>query len=601
MVSLVLGVASILPGIRQCPRRFRPHQPGSQVNEGNAPYFIHPSAIDRTTSPTETPNQSGSRKVEPSGLTVQRIGKFLFVAHHNLNSVHVLNKTTGEAITKVTLTQPRQVAAQSAGHVWLIHDVNGVGTVQKFKVNDDGSFTPGLTLSGLGQPIALAVSYDDSVVLAADKATSQVKAFRCSDGVLQWTLGRKGGYENDSAVSDDRFDWSPSWAFLACAPDGCFWVGDTGNSRMIKFGKSRKSVTAIYAIAGHRSYASTADLNNPTRVFCGSLEYKIDYSQQLGPTSGWKLAHNWWYPDSHWGFPGIHSAATLSNGRTYALVLKKEPANPADRVLWLYELPANGIARDTGVRVHPNSGLYADGSNRYAESSDGVVKFMKKPLKGFDGWGNPIYGAPQVMASAPTVNGEGPYWHGTCYKHRLFQTASGLITSLGESKWSGGPFHLGGIKPGAMNWLWRAFPEINDTNIPANQWNGGYQVGGGVGNSAGIQVVEGKNIVVAFFGEGWHSGQANQHMHFYENGLFVGQFGVENINGGKGVIAGASGNSVSPSLVKANGKLYYYLNDECNASGLHRWCIDGADKIQELSGKGTLGSTIKLAQIASGR
>ena len=575
---------------------------GASENTTNPARFVYPSVIDRVTSPPETPHVSGSRKVEPSGLAVQRSGNFLFVAHHNLNAVHVLDKTTGQLITKATFTQPRQLAAQSAGRIWLIHDVNGVGTVQKCVVNADGSLTPDIKLSGLGQPIALAVSYDDSLVLAADRATSQVQAFRSSDGVLQWTLGQKGGYGTDSVVTNDRFDWSSSPVFLACAPDGSFWVGDTGNLRMIEFDREREYVTAIHIMPGARSYASTADLSDSTRVFAGSLEYKIDYSQPLGPTSGWKLVRNWWYPNPHHWCPGIHSAATLPNGRTYATILT-QPLSPEQNALSLYELPAKGIARDTGVRLHPNSAIYPDGSNRYIAVSNGVVQFLKRPIEEFDEPGNPVYGPPEMMASAPAPDNQGPYWHGAHFKHRLYQTSGGVITSLGETRTGVGPFHLGGIKPGATNWLWLAFREINDGALPVGKWNGGFQIGGGIGNAAAIQVVEGRDIVVAFYGESWHGGQANQHVHFYENGLFLGQFGVFNppSSASPGVIAGASGNSFAPSLVKANGKLYYYVNDEFNASGLHRWCIDGADRIEELSGRGTLGSAIKLAPLASGK
>jgi len=82
-------------------------------------------------------------------------------------------------------------------------------------------------------------------------------------------------------------------------------------------------------------------------------------------------------------------------------------------------------------------------------------------------------------------------------------------------------------------------------------------------------------------------------MPFRDNGLFIGEFGVGSEyrdNGGKlEGPPGIAGHSFSPVLVKVNGTLYLWHNDEFYHAGMHRWRVDGADQIRELSGTGTLG------------
>jgi len=86
-------------------------------------------------------------------------------------------------------------------------------------------------------------------------------------------------------------------------------------------------------------------------------------------------------------------------------------------------------------------------------------------------------------------------------------------------------------------------------------------------------------------GEGWNGGEANQWLHFLDNGLFIGQFGVPQYPSRTkdDAPAGAAGNSFCPQLVQVNGRMYLWHNDENVHSGLHRWRIDGADELELLS------------------
>ena len=120
-------------------------------------------------------------------------------------------------------------------------------------------------------------------------------------------------------------------------------------------------------------------------------------------------------------------------------------------------------------------------------------------------------------------------------------------------------------------------------------------------NYGGNQVwAVGRNVVYGFHGEFYADqlngkvGQANQFMHFYDDGLFVGQFGVPSTRATEEAQAGMGGNSFSPTLVQVGANLYLYHNDESSHAGVHRWRLEGANSIRELSGTGTLGGKIIL-------
>ncbi|MBI3882602.1 MAG: NPCBM/NEW2 domain-containing protein, partial [Verrucomicrobia bacterium] len=95
----------------------------------------------------------------------------------------------------------------------------------------------------------------------------------------------------------------------------------------------------------------------------------------------------------------------------------------------------------------------------------------------------------------------------------------------------------------------------------------------------------GRQVIYGYHGEYWNNGQANQWMHFLENGLFIGQFGKANypMPNRDNAIAGAAGNAFAPTLVTANGKVYLWHNDESVHAGVHRWRVDGLDQIQEIN------------------
>ena len=86
-----------------------------------------------------------------------------------------------------------------------------------------------------------------------------------------------------------------------------------------------------------RSYAAAVDQNNPTHVFQtimdnSFVEYSINYSEPFAEDEGWTPIDDWTYlgltnlttfaaaNGVNGSGDGLEVVATLSNGRTYALV-----------------------------------------------------------------------------------------------------------------------------------------------------------------------------------------------------------------------------------------------------------------------------------------
>ncbi len=152
--------------------------------------------------------------------------------------------------------------------------------------------------------------------------------------------------------------------------------------------------------------------------------------------------------------------------------------------------------------------------------------------------------------------------------------------------------HLGGITVGSTNWLWEASPAVAYMNGTGN-----YEISNGV-NYAGntLQAID-RNVTYGYHGEFFRSeGEACQNMHFYDDGLFVGQFGeaTPGHSAYEGALPGSAGNAYSPTFVKGtNGEYYYWVNDE-SSHGPQRWHFLNARNIRELTGSGTQGGWITL-------
>lgn len=556
---------------------------------------------------------------EATGLGVQTGGSYLFVSHGALNMVREFNKTSGALVRSIAVTSPSAIACGS-NYFWVAAKEGGVPVVRRYNVAADGSTTLGAVIKGLVNPLALALSPGGGTLLVADGGTSkQVKGFsNPSKGIPtnQWTLGSLGGYNatNGPAVTNSKFlfrflrtdiSFPAEQTYMATqgtSASWSFWLGDPGNERNLQFSSARSLLDKVAYLPAN--YMMSNCDGDPTRVFIqGWLEYNVDYAQT--PKAGAVLVRNWsaGLPNGYLGdFNGLRNVYKASNGRTYALAFNN--LNNQSQVL---ELASTGI-RDTGITLPSDAtGLNSDmtmqddGSLRYRSYVGGWggtdIAIYKRDLDGFDASGNPQWAAATVLASAPGAapNPVTDGWPGP--KGPQFPTTSSNIVVTSNSS-KNNVFHLGGMNVGGTKWLWRAVPNARyydgtgvyspNANYPANNHN-----------------VEGRNIVFGCHGEGYSDetgseGQANKFLHYFDDGLFVGEFGELNINRAQDTVtAGVAGNSFSHALVRVGNSSYFWHNDESHAGGVHRWKINNPDSPTEIIARVSVGEALPDAPVGA--
>jgi hypothetical protein len=526
-----------------------------------------------------------------TGMAVQKKGKYLFIAHAKMNEVHVLNKTTGALVQTLPFTAPKMLAVDTLDQVWMLYTSGGVATLGKFSVDTSGAMTAlGITLSGLSDPLAMAVTPDNQTIVVTDGGSSQqLKSFSNSTGVASWTYGQAGGYANGPAVTDDKFYFSDLrdtlGSFIAFQPDGSFWVGDLGNTRAQHYAANRSFLDRV--MYQPHFYSCAVDANNPTRIFADYREFQVDYSKPLARNNGsWTLVRNWGYTvplnhdDKYYRLRGV---TTLGNGRTYVLL-----ANTTTKKFQVVELPASGNLRFSGVYVTmDNSQLYPDGSLRKVTRLilNQPTVWTKRALTGFDASNNPLWATETTVASSPAITGKDPgYWGNTNKLKSGEVTSSGVVIAFDGANGHPGfdNYHLGGIKTGTSKWLWRTAPSTIESYRGPFPADGVYDIGNNVQYSGVSAMALDRSIFWGYHGEFWKNSQTNKWNQVYDNGLFVGQFGVTGPEvAGQEAPAGMAGNGFSANLVKVGDTAFLYHNDEGHSGGVHRWRITGFNTIQE--------------------
>jgi hypothetical protein len=522
----------------------------------------------------------------PTGLAVQRRGELLFVAHGGVGEIRVFDKRTGRPIGKISARGIGELDVGPDDSLWALSNFKGSSAILHF-AGAGGEWSEISRIAGnLSHAASIAVSPVDGTIAVVDIGTEQLRAF-ARDGREKWTLGRDGGYKNGPTVTTDRFAFSAGPTYVAFEPNGSFWVGDPGNARNLHYSADRDYIDQIMYLP--HSYVVSVDSNDPTRVFRHFLEFKVDYGAPI--ESSWRLVANWGVGlDRRYkgDFDGLQSVHTLRNGRTYGVVRRFDLGTSE-----IVELSPSGL-RTTGTKLDVGTKLYADGSQRLHIIRFGALKVLSRPLEGFDDAGNPTWGPPHELAQVANLRDADPYYHdvplvGGVNEATFPITDSGIVVSFTPGTSKG--FHLGGIRPGDNRWLWRGSPSGNwdvDDHGQIARKDGRYEVGNGVHYPGNVVMASGRQIIYGYHGEAWRGGQANQWVHFLDNGLFVGQFGRPWVpaKGDPGpAVAEASGNSFSPQLVTVNGQLYLWHNDESGHAGVHRWRIDGADRVQVLEAR----------------
>ncbi|HKH60650.1 MAG TPA: FlgD immunoglobulin-like domain containing protein [Flavitalea sp.] len=581
---------------------------GGQAWEGNPVTFVsaldpNPSGVDAMasfSSGTAVTNGATTYSAlnvvnDPdyiTGIAVQDIGNFLFTTNSSLNRLTVYNKNTGQLLQNLGYASARDISCSNTD-LWMII---GANTVSKYPINSDGTLgTATVTLSGLIDPLALRLSPDGSKIAVVDRGIyHQVKFYDTNNGQLAQTVGRAENYSNPT-VYDDKFyfnntrifsetNYGSSHAFVAFQSDGSFWVGDYGNMRCQHFAANGNYIDNIQYMG--YSYSSQTDINNPSRIFSDFLEFEIDYSKPLSPNNGsWKFVRNWSWNitlPTLYDANRMRSVTTLSNGRTYALYFD----GPLS--LELVELSLNTGIRHTGIHMesHYKCDLNRDGSVwQIGNNVPGQPTFwQKKLLTGFDATGNPLWGPYVDVETSPVVLATDPLTTDG-YLRRNNQTSSGIVATFSADNGTigrGTGWHLGGIKNG--NWLFKTSRSTHVNYLGEFPDDGVYDIGNYVRNAGNYMQVVDRNIFWGYNGEFWKGLQTNKYNHYYENGLFVGQFGVAgNVAKESGIEAypGMAGNANSGTYVKVGNDIYLYHCDENAHAGVHRWKISNLSSIQE--------------------
>lgn len=616
------------------------------VVNGNGP-STYDSCIDieSYTPPAPTPPpDTRLNPRRPTGLAVQKDGNILAVSHAGLNTIRFFDKSSGALLSQsIAVASPQGLAFDARGDLWVITGTS----LQRYSIL---STTPTLvrTITGLNAPIAVAVHPSNpDIVLVADGGDAQmVKAFNRS-GQQLWTYGQPGGYStNGPDAADNKFEFQVSTKSdpiyriaLAVQADGSFWIGDGATSRLLHINSSHTaSIPADTIMFLPHNGPTTADPNDPTRIIGDNwLEFQVDYSQPI--QQGWTLKKNWaaGLDSKYFGFgEGLLNVTTLSNGRIYAMmhdfdvdknvIVELPSTNSPLRIcktetnndLFIERVPAAiGLGYDNALR---KPSFEADGSLRYNQFSAGpVVSWYKKPLTSFDANGNPQWGNATLIASAPHDNKDPTTLGETGWQTPSVPiTSSNIIIALdgGHHKYpipACGPgctipcdgWHLGGITRDSNHWRWRSSPGVT-SNVPMDGL-GSFDIGDGVNYPATIAMALGRNAFFDYNGEFWNQTEASQLMHFYDDGLFLGQFGTPgNYKKPTGyMLPGfAGGGAHYPSVVgvgpnneaAADGEVYIWLNDQSQHSGVIRWHILGTDTIREQNGTVSLGGTVALTE-----
>jgi len=526
-----------------------------------------------------------------SGLSVQNNGNLLAAAVNPDNLIYLIDKVTGSAVGSVSVTSPGRLNFSPDGSLWVISGNNVI-----CYTNLSTSPSIAVLIPDFSEPLDVAVDpMNPNLIIVADGGSrQQLKAYD-KTGTVLWTYGLVGGYQvNGPAVSTNKFwffNGENDGTFVSFVPDGSFWVGDGGNHRSLHFSAALNYLEQI--MYQPFTWLSCVDQNNPSRVFNQFLEFNVDYAKPL--SQAWTLVNNWGATVSSCYIPstkhkGLREVTTFPNGRTYALI--ENHCATTNTLEELCELATNQL-RLTGIFPMITTqgrwiSLGADGSARATAFGD--ARWYESTLNGFDPNGNPLWNPESLIASAATNSTDPVPRTGGFGNIRTTISTNNILISFDQSLNNG--WHLGGVAVGTSNWLWKVSPAVAYMN-----GLGTYEISNGVMYAGTVAQALDRQVIYGYAGENFRGeGQAAQMMHFYDDGLFVGQFG-EASPGHRAYefpLAAFAANSDCENLIKdCNGEYFLWLSDESN-HGPQRWHFVNAKNICEQSGSGEIGSAITL-------
>lgn len=487
---------------------------------------------------------------------------FIFYSRKTDGVVTAYNKSTG-ATTATNLVTPENMAVTNNGKIWVSNGAN----CNQYTIGASG----GLTSTGLAVPCDENSSIDISPVtgnLAVLRSSlSQIKIYN-SSGSLVNTIGQPGGYNitNGPVVTYDKFNFF-DYSAVKFGKDGSLWVSDNGNKRILHLTASGNYIEKVSTLG--INYCIAVDQSNPTRVFAGNLEFKVDYSKDLSVANngGWELVNNWQFINpGPTEFQPFLQANTFPNGKTYA----KTHA-------YLFELRPGVGAFYLGGGVEGKN-IEKDGS-LWTRNTGNPNNVVKQAVTGYDSNTNaPLWGAPQLVVDATNSPVSFNYNNNTL----------GAATNPGRyfffnpnSLSDNNSPHFGSIKISGNVTDWLTSP-----STPLPRYTGLFPPNGyfdGTGHSENCYTnVVGPNVFWHVNDELGRFTEVCYTNHYNENGLFIGQFGNDNVKAGNtGDTKFLAGNSFFTHAYAVGGDIYYITADESKHAAIQCVKVSNLSSIRE--------------------
>ncbi len=523
-------------------------------------------------------------KAKPSGIAVS--SNYIFVSYRASGFISVLNKNTGALVRTIAFTTPSALAIDG-NNIWIC---SGSNTLNKYPINSDGTLGGASTsIAGLSSPADVRVN--GTMLAVVDGGTSQqIKTYNTTTGSAIWTLGQMGGSLTSPVVANDRFGFwiigesdgvKADFGGIAFASDGTFWICDPSNRRMLHYDGNRNFIESIIYQA--KTYTCFVDPNNHSKVFANLMEFQVDYTT-ADIKKAWTHKYNWegTFKAGYGLQEGIKNVTTLSNGRTYGLVTRA-----AGGIEVVELLPSSGL-RYTGVlilqgglKIYPNGDIYSLLGTAVNETQT----WQKKTLTGFDASNNPVYTSFQTVLTNSETDIRQPRLSGSKVLPWEVTSSNVLACFKGNAEQPNGEnvYHLGGLNVATGKWIWKTSLSTSRNYEGEFPTDGFFDIGNGSEYQGNVAMAIDRNIIWGYHGEFWKGSQVNKWNHYYDNGLFVGQFGFTGpeFNDNPIKAAGFAGNAFSPSIIKEGDDYYMYHNDESVHGGILRWKITGLNTIKE--------------------
>lgn len=234
----------------------------------------------------------------------------VWLCNYRENRVDGYDKATGAKAAHFAVQQPRGIAVDAQGKLWVAHSGSRVTRFNRAgQVEAD--------LPPLQQPGALAIGGPRADLYVNEHGTGQIHCYDAQTLTRRWSRGRM---QQAGPVSDDSFRWSGGSA-IAVDAQGGYIVADPWNQRVQYFhadGSLRRSFKADFAQPGPFVDPSV----DPGIVISGRYQYRVDLD-----SGDWTFTHNWLMPDERF-MTGVALRRRLGNGRDYLYYLNTSHWGP---------------------------------------------------------------------------------------------------------------------------------------------------------------------------------------------------------------------------------------------------------------------------------